>query len=40
MGIHACNIGVPLLVEVMKEQGIYKGYKSVVEARRMRRGRG
>jgi len=23
LGIHACNIGVPLLVEVMKEEGIY-----------------
>ncbi|EHY61286.1 hypothetical protein HRR83_008984 [Exophiala dermatitidis] len=24
LGIHACNIGVPLLVEVMKEEGIYE----------------
>ncbi|KAK3356555.1 AhpD-like protein [Lasiosphaeria hispida] len=23
LGIHACNIGVPLLVEVLKEEGIY-----------------
>lgn len=23
LGIHACNIGVPLLVEVMKEEGVY-----------------
>ncbi|KAJ9601969.1 hypothetical protein H2200_013528 [Cladophialophora chaetospira] len=23
LGIHACNIGIPLLVEVMKEEGIY-----------------
>ncbi|EXJ93313.1 hypothetical protein A1O1_01705 [Capronia coronata CBS 617.96] len=24
LGIHACNIGVPLLVEVMKEEGVYE----------------
>lgn len=24
VGIHACNIGVPLLLEVMKEEGVYK----------------
>ena len=24
LGIHACNIGVPLLVEVMKEEGLYE----------------
>jgi len=23
LGIHACNIGIPLLVEVMKEEGFY-----------------
>lgn len=23
LGIHACNIGVPILVEVMKEEGVY-----------------
>lgn len=23
LGIHACNVGVPLLVEVMKEEGVY-----------------
>lgn len=23
LGIHACNVGVPLLVDVMKEAGIY-----------------
>ncbi len=28
--IHACNIGVPLLVEVMKEMG---GYESYLEGR-------
>lgn len=26
LGIHACNIGVPLLVEVMKEEGIYENH--------------
>lgn len=26
LGIHACNIGVPLLVEVMKEEGIYDSH--------------
>ena len=26
LGIHACNIGVPLLVEVMKELGGYESY--------------
>ncbi len=31
LGIHACNIGVPLLVEVMKEEGIYESHKSTVE---------
>jgi len=25
LGVHACNIGVPLLVEVMKEEGVYEG---------------
>ncbi|KUJ11214.1 Metallo-hydrolase/oxidoreductase [Mollisia scopiformis] len=25
LGIHACNIGVPLLMEVMKEEGLYEG---------------
>lgn len=29
LGIHACNIGVPLLVEVMKEEGIYESHPSV-----------
>lgn len=24
LGIHACNIGVPILVEVMKEEGLYE----------------
>ncbi|KAE8447523.1 hypothetical protein EG329_010653 [Mollisiaceae sp. DMI_Dod_QoI] len=24
LGVHACNIGVPLLVDVMKEEGIYE----------------
>jgi alkylhydroperoxidase/carboxymuconolactone decarboxylase family protein YurZ len=24
LGIHACNIGVPLLVEVLKEEGLYE----------------
>jgi hypothetical protein len=33
LGIHVCNIGVPLLVEVMKEQGICEGQKGVVEAK-------
>jgi len=28
LGIHACNIGVPFLVEVMKEQGVYKSHPS------------
>lgn len=28
LGIHACNIGVPLLVEVMKEQGVYDSHPS------------
>jgi len=28
LGIHACNIGVPLLVEVMKEQGYYESHPS------------
>lgn len=23
LGIHACNVGIPLLVEVMKEEGVY-----------------
>lgn len=26
LGIHACNIGVPLLVEVMKEAGLYDSH--------------
>lgn len=26
LGIHACNIGVPLLVDVMKEAGIYDSH--------------
>lgn len=25
LGIHACNIGVPLLVQVMREEGMYEG---------------
>ncbi|KIX99157.1 uncharacterized protein Z520_04733 [Fonsecaea multimorphosa CBS 102226] len=29
LGIHACNIGVPLLVEVMKEEGIYEKHATV-----------
>ena len=29
LGIHACNIGVPLLVEVMKERGLVEGHKTV-----------
>lgn len=32
LGIHACNIGVPLLVEVMKEEGIYDQHPTTVEA--------
>lgn len=24
LGIHACNVGIPLLVEVMKEEGVYE----------------
>lgn len=32
LGIHACNIGVPILVEVMKEEGIYESHKTTVEA--------
>ncbi|TVY62829.1 Cytochrome P450 monooxygenase mpaDE [Lachnellula suecica] len=28
LGIHACNVGVPLLVEVMREEGVYEGYVS------------
>lgn len=28
LGIHACNIGIPLLLEVMKEQGIYQNLPS------------
>jgi len=28
LGIHACNVGVPLLVEVMKEQGVYESHPS------------
>lgn len=28
LGIHACNIGVPLLVEVMKEEGVYDKHPS------------
>lgn len=31
LGIHACNIGVPLLVEVMKEEGIYDSHRSTLE---------
>ncbi|KAK3117781.1 hypothetical protein LTR53_000469 [Teratosphaeriaceae sp. CCFEE 6253] len=26
LGIHACNIGVPLLVQVMKEEGVYESH--------------
>ncbi|TKA72403.1 hypothetical protein B0A55_05867 [Friedmanniomyces simplex] len=26
LGIHACNIGVPLLVQVMKEEGLYDSH--------------
>ena len=26
LGVHACNIGIPLLVEVMKEEGIYDNH--------------
>lgn len=26
LGIHACNIGLPLLVEVMKEEGLYDSH--------------
>lgn len=26
LGIHACNIGIPLLVEVMKEEGLYASH--------------
>lgn len=26
LGIHACNIGIPLLVEVMKEEGLYDSH--------------
>ncbi|KAF2221517.1 AhpD-like protein [Elsinoe ampelina] len=26
LGIHACNIGVPILVEVMKEEGLYDSH--------------
>ncbi|EXJ65844.1 uncharacterized protein A1O5_11085, partial [Cladophialophora psammophila CBS 110553] len=29
LGIHACKIEVPLLVEVMKEEGIYDKHASV-----------
>ncbi|KAF8857444.1 hypothetical protein BDZ45DRAFT_788202 [Acephala macrosclerotiorum] len=41
LGIHACNIGVPLLVEVMKEEGIYKkhfpsGWDEGAERKRLR----
>ncbi|KAH6713445.1 AhpD-like protein [Leptodontidium sp. MPI-SDFR-AT-0119] len=32
LGIHACNIGVPILVEVMKEEGIYDNHKTTIEA--------
>ncbi|KAH7350534.1 AhpD-like protein [Rhexocercosporidium sp. MPI-PUGE-AT-0058] len=32
LGIHACNIGVPILVEVMKEEGIYESHKTTIEA--------
>ncbi len=27
LGIHACNIGVPLLLEVLEEAGVRKGPK-------------
>lgn len=41
LGIHACNIGVPLLVEVMKEEGVYEkhypeGWDEGVERKRLR----
>ncbi|CZR54238.1 uncharacterized protein PAC_04121 [Phialocephala subalpina] len=41
LGIHACNIGVPLLVEVMKEEGIYskkypEGWEEGEERKRLR----
>ncbi|KAK4545294.1 hypothetical protein LTR36_003474 [Oleoguttula mirabilis] len=26
LGIHACNIGIPLLVEVLKEEGVYESH--------------
>lgn len=26
LGIHACNIGIPILVEVMKEEGVYDSH--------------
>lgn len=32
LGIHACNIGVPILVEVMKEEGIYDNHTTTIEA--------
>jgi len=28
LGIHACNIGIPTLVEVMKEEGLYDSHPS------------
>lgn len=31
LGIHACNIGVPLLVEVMKEEGIYDSHPTAAK---------
>lgn len=31
LGIHACNIGVPLLVEVMKEEGIYEQHPTAAK---------
>ncbi|KAK8201960.1 hypothetical protein M8818_005485 [Zalaria obscura] len=32
LGIHACNIGVPLLVEVMKEEGVYDSHATAGKA--------
>ena len=32
LGIHGCNIGVPLLVEVMKEEGIYDKHPTAGES--------
>lgn len=29
LGIHACNVGMPTLIEVMKEEGLYKDHPTV-----------